>query len=202
MFHEEFGTQKEILYFPVKEGRAGVNRKLTARQIQRAARFLQARGELSGARLRALLYRRHGARGSVERIYEVVRDLTGRRTRPYGVQRQSNSRLHGVETVSSSSARGAAPEEAGASHEARLETLARERDAALARAMQAEERYESDTARWMREVDQLRTRLGQEGRASYLIYGRDPRDVVRELEAKLAEARRKILALETRRPRD
>lgn len=191
--------QTEIPYFPVGRQGMDVNRKLTARQIQRAARFLQARGELSGTRLRALLYRRHGARGSVERIYEVVRDLTGRRTRPYGTQRESSSRLHVVESAGTSSAPRASPVDAAASLDARLETLERERAAALARATQAEERYESDTARWMREVDKLRTRLGQEGRATYLIYGRDPRDVVRELEVKLAEAQRRVVHLEGRR---
>ena len=175
-----------------------MNRKLTARQIQRAARFLQARGQLSGAGLRALLYRRHGARGSVERIYAVVRELTGRRTRPYGVPRETRTPPQVVEGMPASHVPSAPADEEGASIEARLDSLARERDAALVRARDAEERYESDTARWMREVDQLRTRLGQEGRASYLIYGRDPRDVVRELEAKLAEAQRKILALEAR----
>lgn len=176
-----------------------MNRKLTGRQIQRAARFLQARGELSGARLRALLYRRHGARGSVERIYAVVRELTGTRPRPYGRRARSSARARPIESpavIESPTVRVGE----GASIDVEFASLMRERDAALARAAQAEERYEADTARWMREVDQLRTRLGQEGRASYLIYGRDPRDVVRELEVKLAEAQRKILALEALRP--
>lgn len=180
------------------QGRA-LNRKLTARQIQRAARFLQARGTLSGAALRALLYRRHGARGSVERIYAVVREITGRRPRPYGRQVDASSRERAAAMTPSSIERPAVAVEAGVSIESQLASLTQARDAALARAIRAEDRYESDTARWMLEVDQLRTRLGQEGRSSYLIYGRDPRDVVRELEAKLAAAQRRILALESGR---
>jgi hypothetical protein len=180
------------------KGRA-LNRKLTARQIQRAARFLQARGTLSGAALRALLYQRHGARGSVERIYAVVRELTGRRPRPYGRRVDESSRERAPATQPASIEQPTVAVEAGVAIESQLASLTLARDAALARAIRAEERYESDTARWMLEVDQLRTRLGQEGRSSYLIYGRDPRDVVRELEAKLAEAQRKILALETGR---
>jgi hypothetical protein len=161
-----------------------VNRKLTTGQIYREARRLQARGELSGVRLRASLQRKYGARGSVERIYSVVRELVDAPRRPY-------------RRVGSDASRASVPATA-AEPGTSIDTLTAERDAAIARAALLEERYEADTAHWMREVDALRTRLAAEGRTPMLIYGRDPRDVVLELEAQLASAKRELAMLRRR----
>lgn len=169
-----------------------MNRKLTNAQIRATARALHARGQLSGPRLRETLQRRFGARGSADRVYAIVRDVLQRPPRPYRIRADSNVPARALSL---------APPPTGARMNAPRpdapDTLVAERDAAVARAKLLEERYEADTARWMREVDTLRTRLASEGRAPPLIYGRDPRDVVRDLEAALATARRRIAELET-----
>lgn len=172
-----------------------MNRKLTTAQIRAAARALHARGQLSGPRLREQLQRRFGARGAADRVYAIVRDVLDRPPRPYRTRADERGR---------SPTLAAAPRltaiAADAPKDATPDMLAAERDAAVARAKLLEDRYEADTARWMREVDALRTRLASEGRALPLIYGRDPRDVVRDLEAALATAKRRIAELEARTP--
>jgi hypothetical protein len=157
-----------------------LNRKLTSGQIYREARRLHESGQLTGLRLRTTLARKYGARGSVERVYAIVHELTGRPARR----------------------RGAAPPEAEIAparvSEGEAATLHAERDAAIARAELMSARYDADSARWLREIDALRTEIAAAGRPAFLIYNRDPRDVVRDLEADLAAARRRVRELEQR----